>query len=262
MSDFDGSNRTDQQPSAVARTAQEKAGESAALVGDKAGQVAGTAKQEMSHVAGEATAQARNLAGQVREQLQNQAQSQTQRLADNVRRLADELKEMSEGGAKPDSTAAGVARQIADSGHQVAARLEHRGPDGLVTDLQNFARRRPGMFLAGAALAGFAVARAGKGVSAAGSASSDGGGAAARQGTPSADGREPFPNPQLDPDVGAGYADPLDTYGQSQPPHVTPAYGATGPGAGAATPPPPAYPPPTYPPTGTDPSAGRPGQGS
>ncbi|WP_219689037.1 hypothetical protein, partial [Streptomyces anatolicus] len=169
MSDFQGTSRADQsKPAAVAQTAQAKAGEGAGLVGDKATEVAGTAREQAAEVAQEATAQARDLVGEVRDQLQDQARSQTRRLAENVRRLAGELQEMSESG-KPDSSVSGVVRQIADGGHQVASRLEERGPDGLIGDLQDFARRRPGVFLAGAALAGFAVARAGKGISAAGS---------------------------------------------------------------------------------------------
>lgn len=243
MSAYDEADRTDQSKSAaVARTAQEKAGEGAALVGDKAAEVADTAKQEMAHVAGEATAQARDLVDGLREQLQDQAQSQTQRLAENVRRLADELRDMSEGSGNRDSTTAGVVRKIADGGHQVASRLESRGPDGLMSDLQNFARRRPGVFLAGAALAGFAVARTGKGISAAPAPGSTGVGGSARA---AGDGNGRSRTPQPDPSRSATQiADPLDTYGQSQPPHYTPSYGADGPAPpGATTPPPPSYPP-------------------
>ncbi|WP_051807166.1 hypothetical protein [Streptomyces sp. NRRL F-2664] len=170
MSDFQSASRQDgSRTAAAAQTVQDKAGEGASLVGGKAAEVGGTAKEQAAQVMGEATAQARDLVGELRTQLTGQAGTQTQRLADNVRRLSDELRELGENG-KPDSTMAGVARQIADSGRQVADHVAQRGPDGLVTDLQNFARRRPGVFLAGAALAGFVIARAGKGVGAAASA--------------------------------------------------------------------------------------------
>lgn len=213
MSDFqDSSRRQESSTAAVAQTAQEKAGEGVSLVGGKAAEVGSTAKEQAAGVAGEATTQARNLVGDLRDQLQGQARNQTQSLAENVRRLAQELREMSENG-NPDSTVAGVARQIADGGNQVAARLEQRGPDGLVSDLQNFARRRPGAFLAGAAAAGFLVGRAGKGMSAASSpdsGTSDGGEVAA--------GRTVGRTEEMP----AGYEDLTDTYGQSQPPHVVP----------------------------------------
>lgn len=233
MSDFHGSNRPDQStPAAAAHTAQEKAAEGARLVSGQAAEVAGTAKEQAANVAGEAKAQAQDLVSEVRTQLQDQAQTQTKRLATNVRRLADELQEMSENG-KPESSTAGAVRKIADGGHQVAARLENRGPDGLFSDLQNYARRRPGVFLAGAALAGFAVARLGKDVKAAGSGDS---GSASGPTSGYGDTR----TGQFPPDYGeadypvatptpapraTGYAtDPLDSYGQSQPPHVVPDY--------------------------------------
>ncbi|MFC8952902.1 hypothetical protein ACFT8P_09670 [Streptomyces sp. NPDC057101] len=247
MSDFQDNDRPDRSTTeAVARTAQTKVSEGAGLVGDKAADVAGTARDQGAEVVGEATAQARDLVGELREQLQGQAHTQTRNLAQNVRRLADELREMSENG-KPESSAAGVVRQLADGGHQVASRLEQRGPDGLVSDLQDFARRRPGVFLAGAALAGFAVARVGKGVSASGSSSAgpragDTGPAVTEHADPreSAESRGGVPPLPTNPPHGratgsspgvpqTAYEDPLDTYGQSQPPHVTPSYGQTPP---------------------------------
>ncbi|MFJ4862355.1 MULTISPECIES: hypothetical protein [unclassified Streptomyces] len=247
MSDFqDASRQNDSRTAAVAHTVQDKAGESASLVSDKAAEVGGTAKEQAANVVGEATAQARDLVGELRTQLTGQAETQTQRLAENVRRLSQELRELGENG-KPDSTMADVARQIADGGHQVAAHMEKRGPDGLISDLQGFARRRPGVFLAGAALAGFVVARAGKSVGAAASAETSGGSpgasAPAVPAGPAPGGTAAVtpPRPQQS-GVPAGYEDPLDTYGQSQPPHVTPA-------------------PPSYPPAGSPPSgAGGPSQ--
>ncbi|WP_158754912.1 hypothetical protein [Streptomyces sp. NRRL F-2580] len=134
---------------------------------------------------------------------------------------------MGEGG-NPDSTMAGVARQIADSGDHVADRIEQRGPGGLVSDVKNFVRRRPGAFLAGAAVAGFLVGRAEKGVIAAASADSGG--------SPPGDWPAGDVPPVARAGVPAGYDDLTDAYGQSRPPHVV------------ATPPssPPAGGPPPY----------------
>ncbi|MEU8843156.1 hypothetical protein AB0D97_29190 [Streptomyces roseus] len=259
MSDIQNFEREQESTSTgVAQTAQEKAGEGAALVGEKATDVAHTAQEQASEVVGEATAQAKDLVGELRSQLQDQAQTQTRRLAENVRKVAGELREMGRNG-DPDSTAAGLVRQIADGGHQVADHLEKRGPDGLLDDLQDFARRRPGVFLAGAALAGFAVARAGKGVGAASSSDSDD----SRPSGPAV-GRDQSMTASHTADTSltthegigrGGYEDPVDTYGQSQPPHGTP----TPPGAPA---------PPIYPPASADPStrgpvrATGPGEGS
>lgn len=223
MSDFQSTSRPDRgTPAAVAKTAQDKAGEGAGLVGDKAAEVAGTAKEQAGNVAGEATAQARDFVDELRDQLQDQANVQTRRLADNVRKLSDELRVMGDSGGR-DSGAAGVVRQVADGGHKVAARIEERGPDGLLGDLRDFARRRPGVFLAGAAVAGFALARAGKGVSAAGHD-----GHTARTGGPAPNGR-PVAAAGGPPDT--GFEDPVHGYGQGRVPYGDPGYGR-GPGYG------------------------------
>ncbi|GAA4811220.1 hypothetical protein [Streptomyces ziwulingensis] len=224
MNAFEETGRTGGKAPAAAKTAQDKAGEGVGLVSDKAAGVAGTAKDQATQVAEEATSQARDLAGEVRDQLRAQAGAQTQNVAATVRRLADELKQMSDG-ADTDSTAVAAVRQTANAGHRVASRLEERGPDGLLGDLRDFARRKPGVFLAGAALAGFAVARAGKGISAAGSSGAPPeGDERARPGAlPAASPGPPLSSAPGGTPARAVYEDPLDTYGQSQPPHVTPA---------------------------------------
>jgi hypothetical protein len=172
--------RAQEKASAVGRTAQENAEASARTVQEKASDDAGTARQEASRVVGETSAQAQDLVGRLKGQVGEQASGQTHNLAENIRRLASELRAMSENG-KPDSPATSIVRQVADQGETIADRLEHRGPDGLVNDLQGFARRRPGLFLAGAALAGFAVSRLTKGVSAAGDGGSGGDGTSAQR---------------------------------------------------------------------------------
>ncbi|MFF5455040.1 hypothetical protein ACFY40_27985 [Streptomyces sp. NPDC012950] len=239
MSDFQDPNRQHESRAAeVARTAQDKAGDSASLVGGKATEVGGTVKEQAGNVVGEATAQAKDLAGEMRTQLQGQAETQTRRLAENVRRLSQELRELGENG-KPDSTVADLARRAADGGHQVASHMEKRGPDGLVSDLQGFARRRPGVFLAGAALAGFVVARAGKSIGAAssgGTGATDGTREEARSPEPRVGTERPLTAPDPLPRATPGtYEDPLDTYGQSQPPHVTPAPPNHAPAGGGQT---------------------------
>jgi hypothetical protein len=54
---------------------------------------------------------------------------------------------------------AGFPRDAAVRVGDMAQRLETRGYDGVVQDVSAFARRRPGVFLAGAGLLGFAVGR-------------------------------------------------------------------------------------------------------
>ncbi|MEV8226940.1 hypothetical protein AB0P41_12925 [Streptomyces sp. NPDC079167] len=221
MSDFNGANRSDSDTAATAkRTAQEKAGEGAGLVSEKATDAVGTARERAGDVAGEATARAGDVAGELRDQLQEQARTQTERLAQNVRRLADELGDMGDSG-KSDSPATNAVKQIADRGRDVASKLEDRGPQGLISDLQDFARRRPGTFLAGAALAGFATARLGKSVKTGhdGAASRAGGDRTGRPAPGAGDGGR---SAAITGDHLHGATEPADSYEQPQP---TPSYG-------------------------------------
>jgi len=127
-----------------------------------AADAAGTAKSQMRDVAGEVRQQSRNVAGQVRDGVTEQARVQQGNLAQAVRRVADELEAMAE--QRPDSPAASVVSRVADGGHQVAQYLADRGPEGLLAEVQDFARRRPGAFLATALVSGFVIGRLGRGV--------------------------------------------------------------------------------------------------
>ncbi|MEW2524186.1 hypothetical protein [Streptomyces sp. NPDC047071] len=128
--------------------------------------VAGAAREGAAEVVHESVAQGRDLYERLREQAADEAGAQVRRLAAGLRHLSTDLWHMGEN-AKPDSPAAPLVRQLAESGHRIADRMEHRRADELLDDARNFARRRPGMFLAGAALAGLAASRLGRGVSAA-----------------------------------------------------------------------------------------------
>ncbi|WP_345695669.1 hypothetical protein [Kitasatospora terrestris] len=187
--------------------------------------MADTVKEQAAQVAGEVGAQARDLLAEAREQVQRQAHEQTGRLAENVRRLAHELRDMADHG-KPDSTATAAVAQLADGGRRMADHLERRGPDGLLEDVQGFARRRPGLFLAGAALAGFAVGRTAKGAASAENADRTeqrppGGERAYPPPVPAA-APAPVPPPVASGPSGPGHGAALDdgVYAASRPPHA------------------------------------------
>jgi hypothetical protein len=107
------------------------------------------------------------VASDVRDRVSTQARSQNDKLVSGIRQAADQLDEMR--GAQQDSPAATVVSRIADSGRQFADYLDRNGPEGVLREVQDFARRRPGAFLATALAAGFVVGRLGKGVAKAGS---------------------------------------------------------------------------------------------
>jgi hypothetical protein len=167
VSDIQAGARAPDAPSAT----RQAAGRSAEAATQAAGDVAATAKEQARQVTGEVSAQARNVASDVRQRVSEQARGQNDRLVDGIRRMADELDQMR--ADRQDSPAASVVSRIADGGRQVADYLADRGPEGVLEEVQDFARRRPGAFLATALAAGFVVGRLGKGVI--GAASSDSG---------------------------------------------------------------------------------------
>lgn len=127
-----------------------------------AGNVADTAKEQARQVTDEVSAQARNVASDVRDKVAEQARTQSDKLADGIRRMSDDLDQMRT--QRGDSPAAQVVSRVADGGRQLADYLADRGPEGVLGEVQDFARRKPGTFLATALVAGFVVGRLGKGV--------------------------------------------------------------------------------------------------
>jgi hypothetical protein len=142
--------------------AKQVAGQSTQAAGQAASEVKDTAKEQAQRVAGEAKQQFRSVASDLRGKASDQARSQNDRLVGTIRQTADQLEEMR--GDRADSPAATVVSRIADGGRQLADYLDRNGPDGVLREVQDFARRRPGAFLATALAAGFVVGRLGKGV--------------------------------------------------------------------------------------------------
>jgi hypothetical protein len=142
-------------PRQVAEQARESAGQAASDVKD-------TAKEQVQRVGAEARDQARGVASEVRGKLGEQARSQNERLVGSIRQTADQLDEMR--AERQDSPAAAVVARVAEGGRQFADYLDRNGPDGVLREVEDFARRRPGAFLATALAAGFVVGRLGKSV--------------------------------------------------------------------------------------------------
>ncbi|MEV5146898.1 hypothetical protein AB0L14_21325 [Streptomyces sp. NPDC052727] len=126
-----------------------------------AGQVASTAVQQAKEVADEARQQAGSVVQDLRSRVLDEAEGQTRRAAEVLRQWAHDLAELAEK-APGDSPARSVVTQVADHGHRAADYVDKQGVEGIVGDVQSFARRRPGLFLGGALLAGLAVGRLGK----------------------------------------------------------------------------------------------------
>jgi hypothetical protein len=132
---------------------------------DAGGQVAQTATDQAKGVVTETGRQARDLLGEAQGQARDQASVQQQNAAQQLRTVAGELHEMVAKGGQS-GLATEVARQAADRMEGAASWLEQREPGDLLEGVRDFARRRPGAFLVGAAVAGLAVGRLTRGLTA------------------------------------------------------------------------------------------------
>ena len=144
----------------VARDEAATVGRSA---GEAGGRVAQTAADQAREVVSETARQARDLAGEAGGHARDQAYAQQQRTAYQLRSVADELQEMAAKGGQS-GVATEVAQQAAERIHGAASWLEQREPADLLQAVRDFARRRPGVFLAGAVAAGLAAGRLTRGM--------------------------------------------------------------------------------------------------
>ncbi len=142
----------------VTDTARDQAQQVKDSAADATSQVAQTSKEQVRQVTDDVRSQAKQLAGETKSQLNEQASSQRDRAVSGLRSLGDELSSMSQ-----NSEQSGVGTQLAREGsdftHKTADFLEQRDPTQLLDEVRNLARRKPGAFLVGAAVAGVVVGR-------------------------------------------------------------------------------------------------------
>jgi hypothetical protein len=231
--------------------------------------VAETARDQAGQVAGEAKRQARDLIGEARGQVTEQARNGQHKAAEGLDALAGELRQMADR-SDQSGPASELARQAADKAADFAEWLNRREPGDLIEEVRGFARRRPGVFLLGAAFAGVLAGRLTRGVVDANRQDDS----ALPVPRTAYDQPYPTPTPPAGPlgTPGSGMA-PAEPYtgpppgpgpmpagpGYGPPP---PAYPPTGPGAGPVPPGPagPGYgPPPPVPPPGGPAHTPRPG---
>jgi hypothetical protein len=152
---------TENQMGGVRTAARDEGFEVAQHTREAASQVGSTVREQASQVTQETAAQARHVVRDVRERVAAEAEEQAQRVSRQLGRIADELGEMA-GNAPSDSMSAGAIQSAADTSRQAARFLDERGAQGLLDSARDYARRKPGTFLLGAAVAGFLVGRVAK----------------------------------------------------------------------------------------------------
>lgn len=140
------------------QVARDEAAQLGRSTADAGGHVAGVASEQASAVAGEARRQAKDLIGEARTQATDQARAGQQRAAEGLRSLAGELHQMADGGDNR-GPASDLASQAAGRADDLAGWLDRHEPGDLLGEVRAYARRRPGAFLLGAALAGVVAGR-------------------------------------------------------------------------------------------------------
>ncbi len=171
---------TETSRAAVARdaagdTAQEAVAqgrEVAATTVDQVREVAAVGTEQVATLGHEALGQARTVldsaSGDVRDQLEERLRT----LVDSARTTADELQALVDGRPEEAGRTRDLARSASQQVNRLADRADELGIQGVVEEVSDLARRRPVLFLAGAATAGLLVgrmARAGKEVQGSGS---------------------------------------------------------------------------------------------
>lgn len=145
--------------SAMAHTAATAASDVAGNATSAAKDAAGEAVTQAKVVAGEAKRQLSTVLDQTKQELTQQADERARRAAGGLRTLADQTAALASGRPMDAGPLTDYLDEVQTKLSSFAERLETRGPQGVLDDVSSFARRRPMMFLAAAAGAGFAVAR-------------------------------------------------------------------------------------------------------
>lgn len=139
------------------------AGDMANEMAGRAQDVAGTGMEEAGRVASEAVDHVRTLVDQLRAQVDQQSREQLSRLSTSVRQFAEELDHMVESGGG-DGPATTLVREASRRARALSDQLSDHTGGSLLGEIESTARRRPGMFLLGAAVAGVVAGRLAKDV--------------------------------------------------------------------------------------------------
>jgi ElaB/YqjD/DUF883 family membrane-anchored ribosome-binding protein len=149
-------------PFESATGAREASADVATTAREEAGAVGREARHEAEEVVSEARRQISHVTDDAKRQLHDQASAQSDKVADGLERLGGQARALLDGNRQEAGPLADYADDAVAQLGQLADRVRSRGFDGLVEDTKAFARRRPGMFLAGAAAAGFLTGRLGR----------------------------------------------------------------------------------------------------
>jgi hypothetical protein len=147
----------------VASTVKEQGSATAAAVQQGGQVIANEAKEQLTQLTEQAQRQLHEVLERAQYEFNERASEQTGKAAQNLRGLADELQALAEGRTQDAPRAVDYVGQAAQRASYYAERLDTGGFAGAAEDLSRFARRRPGLFLLGAVVAGVAAGRFARG---------------------------------------------------------------------------------------------------
>jgi len=140
-------------------TAKSEAANVASTAAGGARDVASEAGAQAKVVASEAKLQVDRLISQSRDEIRQQADQRSTQAASQLRTLSDQFRALAEARPEDAGPLLNYLGEAEDRLRSMAWRLEQGGPQGIINDVSRFARRKPGMFLAGALGMGFVVGR-------------------------------------------------------------------------------------------------------
>ena len=148
------------------QTGTEAARQTASTAADEAKHLGSMGGEEVQKVAAEAKSQVRSLWDETGSQVHDQTTHQRDRLVGTLQTLSLDLEDMA---SRSDGSglATELAREAARRARDLSGRLDGREPGQMLDDVRSFARRRPGLFLAGALAAGIVAGRIARGAQAA-----------------------------------------------------------------------------------------------
>src|SRR3954453_9370240 len=121
--------------------------------------VAQEAKTQASNVVGEAKVHLSSLVDQTKQELRTQMDSRSQQAVSGLQTLSTQLTALKEGRMEEAGRMQDILGDVQQRVQRYSQSVQQRGPNALIDDVTNFARRRPMVFLLGAVMGGFAVGR-------------------------------------------------------------------------------------------------------
>ena len=142
----------------VAGTAQDKAQNVKDDAKGKALDVKSSAMGEVQGVKEEAKAHVKDVGQNAQRQLKDHASEQATVAGRGLKDVSTQMLQMADG-AEQQGVVTELVGALGGQVERIAETLENGGLDDVVDEVKRFARQRPGLFLMGAAVAGFASSR-------------------------------------------------------------------------------------------------------